>query len=48
MSIIDPRPALWDQFVLIEERDKYTANDVPFGLTELAQINERDEFYIEE
>ena len=33
MSIIGPRPALWNQYDLIEERDKYGANDVPVGLT---------------
>ena len=39
MSIIGPRPALWNQYDLIEERDKYGANDVPVGLTGWAQIN---------
>ncbi|MCM3166369.1 sugar transferase [Peribacillus frigoritolerans] len=43
MSIIGPRPALWNQYSLIEERDKYGANDVPPGLTGWAQINGRDE-----
>ncbi|MFY9433215.1 MAG: sugar transferase, partial [Thermacetogeniaceae bacterium] len=38
MSIIGPRPALWNQYDLIEERDKYGANDVPVGLTGWAQI----------
>jgi len=47
MSIIGPRPALWNQFDLIEERDKYGANDVPVGLTGWAQINGRDELDIE-
>lgn len=47
MSIIGPRPALWNQFDLIEERDKYGANDVPVGLTGWAQINGRDELPIE-
>lgn len=47
MSIIGPRPALWNQFDLIEERDKYGANDVPVGLTGWAQINGRDELSIE-
>lgn len=47
MSIIGPRPALWNQFDLIEERDKYSANDVPVGLTGWAQINGRDELPIE-
>jgi O-antigen biosynthesis protein WbqP len=47
MSIIGPRPALWNQYNLIEERDKYGANDVPPGLTGWAQINGRDELAIE-
>ncbi|QHJ70593.1 sugar transferase [Planococcus halotolerans] len=47
MSLIGPRPALWNQFDLIEERDKYQANDVLPGLTGLAQINGRDELPIE-
>ncbi|WP_085990882.1 sugar transferase [Oceanobacillus senegalensis] len=47
MSIIGPRPALWNQFDLIEERDKYGANDVPPGLTGWAQINGRDELPVE-
>ncbi|WP_366922148.1 sugar transferase [Metallumcola ferriviriculae] len=47
MSIIGPRPALWNQYDLIEERDKYCANDVPVGLTGWAQINGRDELPIE-
>lgn len=38
MSIIGPRPALWNQYDLIAERDKYAANDVPVGLTGWAQI----------
>ena len=46
MSIIGPRPALWNQYDLIEERDKYGANDVPVGLTGLAQIHGRDELEI--
>lgn len=46
MSIIGPRPALWNQYDLIEERDKYGANDVPVGLTGWAQINGRDELPI--
>lgn len=46
MSIIGPRPALWNQFDLIEERDKYSANDVRPGLTGLAQISGRDEIEI--
>ena len=48
MSIIGPRPALWNQFDLIEERDKYSANDVRPGLTGLAQISGRDELEIPE
>lgn len=48
MSIIGPRPALWNQYDLIEERDKYGANDVPVGLTGWAQINGRDEISIED
>lgn len=48
MSIIGPRPALWNQYDLIDERDKYGANDVPVGLTGWAQINGRDELSIEE
>jgi O-antigen biosynthesis protein WbqP len=47
MSIIGPRPALWNQFDLIAERDMYGANDVPPGLTGWAQINGRDELPIE-
>lgn len=46
MSIIGPRPALWNQFDLIEERDKYGANDVKPGLTGWAQIHGRDELEI--
>src|SRR5690625_949771 len=46
MSIIGPRPALWNQFDLIAERDKYGVNDVPPGLTGWAQINGRDELPI--
>ena len=47
MSIIGPRPALWNQFDLIAERDKYGANDVRPGLTGLAQIMGRDELPID-
>lgn len=47
MSIIGPRPALWNQYDLIEERDKYGANDVLPGLTGWAQINGRDELPID-
>jgi O-antigen biosynthesis protein WbqP len=46
MSVIGPRPALWNQDDLIEERDKYGANDVKPGLTGWAQINGRDELEI--
>ncbi|PXV91451.1 O-antigen biosynthesis protein WbqP [Lachnotalea glycerini] len=46
MSIIGPRPALWNQYDLIEERDKYGANDIRPGLTGWAQINGRDELDI--
>jgi lipopolysaccharide/colanic/teichoic acid biosynthesis glycosyltransferase len=42
MSIIGPRPALWNQDDLIEERDKYGANDVRPGLSGWAQVNGRD------
>lgn len=48
MSIIGPRPALWNQYDLIAERDKYGANSVRPGLTGWAQINGRDELEIEE
>ena len=47
MSIIGPRPALWNQDDLIAERDKYGANDVLPGLTGWAQINGRDELEID-
>ncbi len=46
MAIVGPRPALWNQYDLIEERDKYGANDVRPGLTGWAQINGRDELEI--
>lgn len=46
MSVIGPRPALWNQDVLTAERDKYGANDVKPGLTGWAQINGRDELEI--
>lgn len=46
MSIIDPRPALWNQYDLINEREKYNANSVLPGLTGWAQINGRDELPI--
>ena len=48
MSVIGPRPALWNQYDLIEEREKYGANDVKPGLTGWAQINGRDELEIGE
>ena len=47
MSIIGPRPCLWNQYDLIEERDKYKANDILPGLTGWAQINGRDELPID-
>ena len=46
MSIIGPRPALWNQYDLIAERDKYNANDIRPGLTGLAQISGRDELEV--
>lgn len=48
MSIIGPRPALWNQYDLIAERNQYGANDVRPGLTGWAQINGRDELEISE
>lgn len=48
MSVIGPRPALWNQYDLLEERDKYGANDVKPGLSGWAQICGRDELEIEE
>lgn len=47
MSIVGPRPALWNQYDLIEEREKYMANNVMPGLTGWAQINGRDELPID-
>ena len=47
MSIVGPRPALWNQYDLMEERDKYGANDVRPGLTGWAQVNGRDELPID-
>ena len=47
MSVIGPRPALWNQDDLIAERDKYNANDILPGLTGWAQINGRDELLID-
>lgn len=46
MSVIGPRPALWNQDDLVAERDKYGANDVRPGLTGWAQVNGRDELPI--
>lgn len=46
MSVVGPRPALWNQDLLTAERDRYGANDVRPGLTGLAQINGRDELEI--
>ena len=46
MSFVGPRPALWNQFDLIAERDRYGANDIKPGLTGWAQINGRDELPI--
>ena len=47
LSIVGPRPALWNQNDLIAEREKYNANAVPVGLTGLAQVSGRDELPIE-
>lgn len=47
ISIIGPRPALWNQYDLLAERDKYGANDIKPGLTGWAQINGRDELEID-
>lgn len=47
MSFVGPRPALWNQYDLINERDKYKANDILPGLTGWAQVNGRDELPIE-
>ena len=46
MAIIGPRPALWNQDDLVDQREKYHANDVRPGLTGWAQINGRDELEI--
>ena len=46
MSFVGPRPALWNQYDLIAERDKYNANNVKPGLTGWAQVNGRDEIPI--
>lgn len=48
MAVIGPRPALWNQYDLLAERDKYGANDVRPGLTGWAQIHGRDELEISE
>lgn len=48
MSFVGPRPALWNQYDLIEERDKYKANDILPGITGWAQVNGRDELLIPE
>ena len=48
MSIIGPRPALWNQYDLIAQRDQYGANDITPGLTGWAQVNGRDELEIED
>lgn len=48
MSIIGPRPALWNQYDLLEEREKYGANDLRPGLSGLAQIRGRDELPIKD
>ena len=47
MAIVGPRPALWNQYDLIAERDKYGANYIMPGLTGWAQINGRDELPID-
>ena len=47
LSIVGPRPALWSQYDLIEEREKYGANDITPGITGWAQINGRDELEID-
>jgi O-antigen biosynthesis protein WbqP len=46
MSFVGPRPALWNQYDLIAERDQYGANDVYPGVTGWAQVNGRDELSI--
>lgn len=47
LSFIGPRPALWSQYDLISEREKYSANDVRPGISGLAQISGRDELEID-
>lgn len=46
MAVVGPRPALWNQYDLIEEREQYKANDIRPGLTGYAQVNGRDELPI--
>ncbi|MCL1786563.1 MAG: sugar transferase [Defluviitaleaceae bacterium] len=48
LSLVGPRPALWNQDDLIAEREKYGANAIPVGLTGLAQVSGRDELPLEE
>lgn len=48
MAVVGPRPALWNQYDLLEERDKYGVNDIRPGLTGWAQIHGRDELEIKE
>ena len=48
MSVIGPRPALWNQYDLLEERDRYGANDIKPGLSGWAQICGRDELEIDD
>lgn len=48
MSVVGPRPALWNQYDLIQERDRYGANDIRPGLTGWAQTHGRDELEIGE
>lgn len=47
MAVVGPRPALWNQYDLLTEREQYGANDILPGLTGWAQINGRDELPIE-
>ena len=47
MSVVGPRPALWNQYDLIAQRDRYGANDITPGLTGWAQVNGRDELPID-
>lgn len=48
MSLVGPRPALWNQFDLVEARERYHANDVRPGITGWAQVNGRDELPVAE